>query len=214
MAGAIEYATDLFDAATIDRLIGRYERLLAGLVEEAGAPRRGHRAAQRGGGAPAPRLERDRRLVLRPSAPCLDRGPGWTVAPMAVAVVFEGEELSYRELDLEANRLARRLRSRSGARVAGGGLPGTLGRDGGRAAGGAQGGGGPTCLLDPGYPRERLAFMLTDARPAVLLSSAALLDRLPEPEVPVVLLDEAGTLEAGAAIDSAADGRPTCSLPT
>src|SRR5207302_8037 len=42
--------------------------------------------------------------------------------------------------------------------------------------------GGAYVPLDPEYPRERLAFLLADAQPAVLVSSAALLDRLPAPE--------------------------------
>ena len=99
--------------------------------------------------------------------------------PDAVAVVFEERTLSYAALDAHANRLAHHLQSlgvgpetmvglcveRSPEMVVG--LLGIL------KAGGAY------LPLDPDYPPERLAFMLADAGCPVLVTQAALLDRLP-----------------------------------
>ena len=95
-------------------------------------------------------------------------------------MVFEDRTLTYAALDAHANRLAHHLQSlgvgpetmvglcveRSPEMVVG--LLGIL------KAGGAY------LPLDPNYPRERLAFMLADAGCPVLVTQAALLDRLPD----------------------------------
>ena len=99
--------------------------------------------------------------------------------PDAVAVIFGDRELTYAALDAHANRLAHHLQSlgvgpetmvglmveRSPEMLVG--LIGIL------KAGGAY------LPLDPQYPRERLAFMLSDAGAPVLVTQQALLDRLP-----------------------------------
>ena len=118
--------------------------------------------------------------------------------PGAIAVAWGGEAMTYGELEERANRLARRLRALAvgpEARVAV-----CLERSAELVVAllAVLKAGGACVPLDPEYPRERLAFMLADARPAVLVSSGPLRDHLPEPEVPVVWLDrEAAALEAG-----------------
>ncbi len=108
--------------------------------------------------------------------------------PDAIALVYEGQHLTFRDLNRRANQLARHLRrlgvgpetlvgvgmERSPTMVVG--LLGIL------KAGGAY------VPLDPAYPAERLAFMLADARPAVLLTRESLLARFPACEQ-VVCLD-------------------------
>src|SRR5262249_20231780 len=110
--------------------------------------------------------------------------------PDAVAVVFEGRELSYRELNGRANRLAHYLRARGvGAETLVGicverslemvtGLLGVL------KAGGAY------VPLDPDYPAERLAFMLGDTAAPVLLTQQRLRGRLPAGPGEVICLDQ------------------------
>src|SRR6185369_14293324 len=111
LAGAVGYAADLFDAATIDRLAGHFERLLAGL---AGEPGRGVHKMDL--------LSAEETLQLRAwnetaVAYALDRPLHLWIeeqadrTPLAVAVSSAGEELTYRELDLRANRLAHHLRA-------------------------------------------------------------------------------------------------------
>ena len=109
--------------------------------------------------------------------------------PAAVAVVFAEESLSYAELDAGANQLAHHLRAlgvgpevvvglcleRSPAMIIA--LLGIL------KAGGAY------LPLDPGYPTERLAFMLDDARAPVLVTHSALRDRMPVHPARTVCLD-------------------------
>jgi len=109
--------------------------------------------------------------------------------PEGVAVVYEEEQLTYRELNRRANQLARYLRRRGiGPEEAVGiaverspemivGLLGIL------KSGGAY------VPLDAGYPAERLAYMLEDAGPRVVLTQERLRDRLPETSAGVILLD-------------------------
>ncbi|HEX2094823.1 MAG TPA: amino acid adenylation domain-containing protein, partial [Longimicrobiaceae bacterium] len=120
--------------------------------------------------------------------------------PDSIAVVFEGGSLTYTELEMRSNRLAHHLRRLGvGAEVRVGvcaersaelvvALLGTL------KAGGAY------VPLDPSYPAERLAFMLRDARPPVLLTRAGLSPGLPAGDAAVLCLDrDADRIEAESA---------------
>ncbi|HEY9421467.1 MAG TPA: amino acid adenylation domain-containing protein, partial [Thermoanaerobaculia bacterium] len=118
-------------------------------------------------------------------------------SPDAVAVELDEERLTYRELDQRAGRLARHLRGlgvgpeervavcmeRSLEMVVS--LLGIL------KAGAAY------VPLDPEYPRERLAFMLSDSRPRMLLTQKSLLDRLPGWDGPMLCLGPQGLGEDG-----------------
>jgi amino acid adenylation domain-containing protein len=106
------------------------------------------------------------------------------------AVVVEGSEISYRELDTRANRLARFLRIRHG--IAPDVLVGLfMDRSIEMIVGilGVLKAGAAYLPLDPAYPAERLLRTLEDAAPAVLLSRQRLADRLPPSPAPVVFLD-------------------------
>ena len=109
--------------------------------------------------------------------------------PAAVAVVFGDSELSYGELDARANQLAHHLRGLGvGPEVIVGlcverSLEMIVGLIGILKAGGAY------LPLDPSYPADRLGFMLEDAGAAVLVTQAALRDRLPAHGGAIVRLD-------------------------
>jgi amino acid adenylation domain-containing protein len=191
LKGAFEYNTELFDAATVERMAGRFERLLEAAARE---PRRSvsrlpmlteserHRLlydwndTRRDYGAPAcihQLFERQARLT-----------------PEAAAVVCGDEELSYAELNRRADLIARRLR-RLGvgaeSRVA---L--LLGRTASAIAAilGVMKAGGAYVPLDPTYPQERLRFMLEDCGALVLLTQRPLLDSLPEHSAHLLCLDD------------------------
>ncbi|MES2939940.1 MAG: amino acid adenylation domain-containing protein, partial [Pseudomonadota bacterium] len=109
--------------------------------------------------------------------------------PDATALLFEDEKLTYAQLNARANRLAHHLRELGVgpdvlvAVCAERSLQMVVALMAVLKAGGAY------VPLDPGYPAERLAFMLADARPAVLLTQEALLASLPAHEVPTFCLD-------------------------
>ncbi|QRN95172.1 non-ribosomal peptide synthase/polyketide synthase [Archangium violaceum] len=203
LEGAFEYSTDLFHASTVERLATHLRTLLEAAVAE---------PEQRLSALPLlPEEERRRVLVAwnetrrEYAADCIHEQFAAQVArtPDAVAVVCGEESLSYRELARRVDALARRLRAlgvgpdtvvglcvrRSPEMVVG--LLGIL------QAGGAY------LPLDPGYPAERLAFMLQDSGARLLLTQRALAGTLPAEGVRVVSLDEA---DAGGAVPTATGG--------
>ncbi|MBW4457215.1 MAG: amino acid adenylation domain-containing protein, partial [Nostoc indistinguendum CM1-VF10] len=109
--------------------------------------------------------------------------------PDAVAVVFEEQQLTYRELNQRANQLAHRLQCLGvGPEVLVGicverSLEMVVGLLGILKAGGAY------VPLDPAYAQERLAFMLSDSQVPVLLIQERLIAGLPEHDAHVVCLD-------------------------
>lgn len=111
-------------------------------------------------------------------------------SPDAIAVVCAGRQLSYALLEEHSNRLAWYLRTLNvGPEVIVGlclerSLEMVIAMLGILKAGGAY------LPLDPDYPSERLAYMLEDSRAAVLLTHAALIDKLPYQGARRVLLDK------------------------
>src|SRR6185312_1231445 len=109
--------------------------------------------------------------------------------PQALAVTYEGESLTYGELNTRANQLARYLRERGVGpdRLVGicmeRSLEMVIGLLGILKAGGAY------VPLDPSYPAERLAYMLEDAAPSVLLTQQRLKGQLPCSDAEVIALD-------------------------
>jgi amino acid adenylation domain-containing protein len=191
LSGLLVYNAGLFDAATIERL----SRHLATLLE-------------RVAGQPDLRLSQidlltadERHLVVDGWNDTAASYPGPATlhgkieqqaarTPGAVAVRFEDRQLSYAELDAAATRIARTLRAHGagpGTVVAVAAerslelLPGLLGV---LKAGAAY------LPIDPGYPADRIEFMLSDAAPAVLLTQRAIRPALPPAAVPVLDLDD------------------------
>ncbi|HEU0084715.1 MAG TPA: amino acid adenylation domain-containing protein, partial [Bradyrhizobium sp.] len=190
LAGSLVYATDLFDDTTIARLISHFERLLEGIVAD---PDR--RIAQ----LPLLREAECRQLIVEfndTAAPyrqdrCMHELFAAQAAstPDAAAVVFADQELSYGALERRANQLAHHLRELGVGPDVVVGL--SLERSPDMVVGllGILKAGGAYLPLDPSYPTERLAYMLADARVPVLLTQAALVERLPASAATVVRLD-------------------------
>jgi amino acid adenylation domain-containing protein len=176
-AGFFEYNSDLFDRTTIERMIGHFQVLLEGIVTD---------PDQSISTLPLFREAERHQLLVEwndtradyPKDSCIHELFEAQVekTPEAVAVEFEGQQLTYRELNDRANQLAHVLR---GLGVGPEKLVGlcidralemVIGLLGILKAGGAY------VSLDPKYPRERLAFMLEDAQVSVLLTQAKLVE--------------------------------------
>ena len=190
LSASIEYATALFDPATIERLARHYGVLLDGLVASPDT-----RISE----LPLLSGAERRQLLVEWSATAADCPKGHLLHalfveqaardPDAVAVVFEAEQLSYGELNARANQLAHHLRGLGvGPEVVVGlcverSLDMVVGILGILKAGGAY------LPLDPSYPKDRLAYLLNDAGILVLLTQEKLLASLPLMAAKTVCLD-------------------------
>ena len=187
----IEYATDLFDGATVGRMLGHFRTLLEGIVSN---PER--RISE------LPLLtESERRQLLvewndtktdYPKDQCIHEVFETQVqkTPDAVVLVLKDQQLTYRELNNRANQLAHYLR-RLG--VDADGLVGLcLDRSLDRIVAmlGILKAGGAYVPLDPSYPRDRLAFMIQDTQVSVILTDVHYAGELPPSNARVIRLDQ------------------------
>jgi amino acid adenylation domain-containing protein/non-ribosomal peptide synthase protein (TIGR01720 family) len=194
---AIEYNTDLFDPSTIQRLAGHLQTLLAGIVADPDCPL-----------AELPLLtaaERYRLLVewngteqVVPSMTLPELFEAQVArTPHRAAVVSGGAELSYVELNERVNRLARLLIERGAGpeRFVGLALPRSAELIVALLA--VLKAGAAYLPIDLGYPAERITFMLDDAQPALLLTTAEVAGRIPvAASVARLVLDDGQTMLA------------------
>src|SRR3569623_1639515 len=190
LGGTLVYATDLLDESTVARWAGCFVRLLKGFVADESAD---VMSLPMLGDAERQRIVRDFNAVpaAKPEAElahvCFERRVD--IGADAPAVESDGERLSYRELDERANRLAHYLLAQGAtpdSRVAlctERGIDFVVGVLATLKAGGAY------VPLDPAYPMARLAFMLADSAPFLVLTQAAVAEQLPPLDVPVLRLD-------------------------
>ncbi|MCI0660912.1 MAG: amino acid adenylation domain-containing protein, partial [Acidobacteria bacterium] len=111
-------------------------------------------------------------------------------SPDRLAVVFEGQSLTYAQLNARANQLAHHLRSLGVKPETVVGLCVERSLDMMVGLFGILKSGGAYAPLDPSYPKERLAFMLGAAQPLALVTHKSLIEKLPEHGARVVALDE------------------------
>ena len=190
LTARMEYNTDLFDPATIQRMLTHFKSLLEGIARDPDqhlsdlpllTERERHQVLVEWNRTEAgyPRDKTIHELFEAQAAR----------TPDAVAVVSGDQSLTYRALDGGANQVAHHLRKLG---VQPETLVGTcLDRSLGTMVGllGVLKAGGAYVPLDPTYPKERLAFMLKDSRVPVLLSQRRLLDALPRGKARRVCLD-------------------------
>jgi amino acid adenylation domain-containing protein len=184
-----EYATDLFDGTTVERMAARFERLLAAWLETpalrlADLPLLGEAEAQQIAAWSHPQVTTSAPSCLHELFTVTARR-----SPGALAVSCDGKTLTYGDLDQQSDRLARHLLGmglgdapvaicidRSPEMLVG--LLAILKT--GRAY----------LPLDPDHPAERKAFILRDARAELLLTRKDLQAGLPPHEARVVLIEE------------------------
>ena len=190
VSGTADYAVELYDEASIERLLKHLRQVLEAMTAD---------AEQRIGEISIlTESERQQALVEwnatdaeYPIEQCLQGLFEQQAArkPEAVAVAHEERQLSYEELNRRANQLGHYLRSLGvGPEITVGvyverslemvtGLLGVL------KAGGAY------VPLDPNYPKDRLGYILEETQAQALLTQERLRDRLPEHGARVVSLD-------------------------
>ena len=190
--GYLNYNSDLFDAATIQRMTGHFQQLLTAVTAN-----------------PLQRIselflltaaEADQLLVewnltdkVYPQPPCIHQIFEEQVeqTPDAPALVFEGESLTYRELNAHANQLAHYLRSLG---VGPETLVGVLQERSPEliiSLLGVLKAGAAYVPLDTTLPAARLAFMLADTGAPVVLTQQTLAESLAGVDVRVVCMDGA-----------------------
>jgi len=185
-----EYATDLFDASTIRRMLGHFGTLLEAIVKNpdrhigelpllSSKERQVLEAASSGAQVAYPRGRSLHELFEEQ----VERTPDH------VALTFEDQSLTYRELNARANQLASFLR-RLGV-----GPESLVGLYTERSLGivvglmGILKAGGAYVPIDPAYPKDRIGFMLQDSQVSVLLTQESLLASICDPQARVVCLD-------------------------
>jgi natural product biosynthesis luciferase-like monooxygenase protein/amino acid adenylation domain-containing protein/FkbM family methyltransferase len=208
LAGSLEYSTDLFRGATIERLGRHLGNLLAALAADPGRPLS---QLDMLSGAERQQLLRDwndTEVEPAPGDGCIHQlfARQASATPRAIALRCGDAALTYAELERRVSRLAQHLRGlgvgpesrlgiqleRSPAMVVA--LLAVL------EAGGAY------VPLDPSYPAERLALMLADSAAAAVVVGQRRSG--PPPALPAVVLDEAEGLRAGERADAPLPAAP------
>ena len=188
--GVVEYNTDLFERATIERLIQHYQQLLEGIVRS---------PEQHISLLPLLDEEERHRQLVEWNATANDAIPSVCVhqlfeeqalrSPDAIALIYDGQQLTFAELNRRANQLAHVLQTRGvqpevcvGMYMARS-LEMVIGVLGVLKAGGAY------VPLDPAFPSERLAFMLQETQAPLVLTQQHLQNQLPTHTAQAICLD-------------------------
>ncbi|MBN6042357.1 non-ribosomal peptide synthetase, partial [Amycolatopsis sp. 195334CR] len=189
LEGFAEFNTDVFDRSTVESILARLERLLTAVAEDPG---------RRPGTVDLLDDAERERVLGEFTNTGLAVGTA-TVAEMftqqaertpdAVAVICGDESVSYRELDVASNQLARLL-AEAGAgpeRIVALAVPRSVEMMVAVLA--VTKTGGAYLPIDPEYPAERLEFMLRDAAPVVAVSTASVRRVFDGTGLPVVEYD-------------------------
>nr|AGZ05277.1 McyC [Nostoc sp. 152] len=186
----IEYEPDIFREEAIARMSGHFLQIIQAVVENPNC-----QFSQINLLTPEERYqlltEWNNTAVSYPQDKCIHQlfEEQVKLNPDAVAVIFEGQKLTYQQLNERANQLAHYLQ-RKGVNIEvlvgifiERSLEMVIGLLGILKAGGAY------LPLDPSYPAERLAYMLSDSAVSILLTQQSLIASLPENQAQVLCLD-------------------------
>jgi amino acid adenylation domain-containing protein len=185
-----DYNTELFDPSTIERWLEHYQTLLESITAN---------PKEKLSLLPILTEQARKMLTVGWNATGVDFPPQDTLtqwferqverAPDACALIFEGTRLTYDQLNRRANKIAHYLRK---AGVASDVLVGLFMERSVEMVVGILGilkAGGAYLPMDPVYPKDRLAFMLEDAKVPILLTQTKLVSMLPDHEASVMCLD-------------------------
>jgi amino acid adenylation domain-containing protein len=189
LVGSFEYNTDLFAENYLQRMAGHLQTLLAAIVAN---------PQQRLSDLPL-LTEFEQHQLLRewndteieyPQQQCIHELFAAQVekTPDAIAVVFENQQLTYRELNQRANQLAHYLQKLGVKSEVLVGIYLERSLEMAIALLAILKAGGAYVPLDPTYPQERIAFVLEDTQAPVLLTQQHLIDNL-QNQIKIVCVD-------------------------
>ncbi|WP_173915161.1 non-ribosomal peptide synthetase, partial [Streptomyces barkulensis] len=210
LRGVLEYSTDLFDRSTAQRLVERFVRLLEAVAQAPGTTLGeidvllpGERELLEGAWSePDPEPETAGPVRSGAHFPELFEKQA-ALTPHAPAVRDGDLEVTYAELNARANRLARLLAARGAGPETTVAVLLPRGVELITALVAVQKAGAAYVPMDTGLPTERIAHMLDDAGPALVVTLAGTREALPAGPVPVLCLDAPDTGTALAGLDAA-----------
>ncbi|MET0624308.1 MAG: amino acid adenylation domain-containing protein [Pyrinomonadaceae bacterium] len=198
LAGVVDYNADLFRRESVERFGGHLVTLLGRALEDVNA---------RVGGLEMLAEDERRRLLIEWNDTAAEFSDGRCVhqlfearadeTPQAVALLFDGSEVTYAELERRANRLANALERRGVGPESRVGVLMERSVEMIVAVLGVLKAGGAFVPLDPAYPRERLAFMVEDAGVRLLLTRRRHEEKLPDFAGEVLRLDSDAAASGG-----------------
>ncbi|MGP3990043.1 amino acid adenylation domain-containing protein [Streptomyces sp. 3N207] len=200
----VEYNTDIFERPTVEDLMARFRSLLETAVDD---PDRSIGSIGLVDASERYRLLtswNDTALPLPPSPVLPDLFEQQVAGtPDAVALVFEGTEVTYRDLNARANQLAHHLIELGVGpeRVVALALPRSV--DMVVAVLAVLKAGGAYLPIDLAYPADRIEFMLADAEPAVVMTTSAGLSELPSTDATTLLVDDPASRQGQSSASSA-----------
>lgn len=191
LLGALKYNTDLFDGATARRLVNHFLRLLTAIVADPNQPLSIYQLLS----------DEERQHILvdwnqtksdYPRDLCAHQLFEAQVerTPDSVAVIFDDQSLTYRQLNQCANHLAHHLRSLGVGpeKMVGVYLERSLEMV--VAVLGVLKSGGAYIPMDPMFPAQRIGYMIEDSQMPVIVTQQSLADSLPPHNAQLVLMDD------------------------
>ncbi|MGW8227110.1 MAG: non-ribosomal peptide synthetase family protein, partial [Anaerolineales bacterium] len=208
MAANLHFNTDLFDSSTVSGMLHNFETLFEGILANPDQPvgniplltqaeRSEILEAQKATLFEYPKVEGVHQLIEVQAVR----------TPDSTAVIFEGQTLTYGELNEKANQLANYLRSLGVGPEELVGIYLDRSIDMVVSLLAVLKAGGAYVPLDPAYPRERLEMMMDDSQPLVLLTQERLREALPPQDFQTVSLDRDWEIISGHS-----DRNPTCEV--
>ncbi|ARU62661.1 hypothetical protein CBW65_18035 [Tumebacillus avium] len=188
LEGTWKYNADLFDPETVDRMILHFQTLLSGIVDNPdqllhNLPLLTHDEQQK-------MLCAWNDTAIPSREACIHQLFEEQVerTPDAIALVFEDQQLTFRELNNRANHVARLLQASGVGPDDVVGIYLERSPDLLPALLGTHKAGGGYLPLDPSYPQERLSFMIGDAKPKAILTQPSLAGQLPSRDEQVLVM--------------------------
>ncbi|MGA1988868.1 MAG: cytochrome P450, partial [Candidatus Sulfotelmatobacter sp.] len=206
LQGRFVYCTDLFEPATIERMVGHFQTMLEGIAAD--PEQKVSRLPMLSAAEQRQFAEWNRTETSYPRELCMHELVEAQAArtPNAVAVENSGESLTYRDLNDRANQLAHFLAKRGIGPESKVGICLRRSLELPVALLAVLKAGAACVPLDPAYPKERLTYMLEDSQTPLVLTQAGLLAEVTDFEAEVVNLDADWKLFAGESRENVRSG--------